>query len=186
MLEQLLLWDREAFLYLNNLGVAPLDPFWSTVTDIATWTPLFLLFFVLLLNTYPWKQAVTIALTALLLLGVVLWFTDWTKAVVARLRPNQDLELRPLVRVLRDPGGYSFFSGHASSSFSIATLMFCFLRTHFRAASLVFLWPLLFASSRIFVGVHYPLDLMAGALAGIAFGAVFHRGYQRFILPYIR
>ncbi|MCO5724829.1 phosphatase PAP2 family protein [Robiginitalea marina] len=186
MLEQLLLWDREAFLYLNNLGVAPLDPFWSTVTDIAPWTPLFVLFLALLLRAYPLKQAVAIALTAFVLLGVVLWFTDWTKAAVARLRPNQDLRLRPLARILRDAGGYSFFSGHASSSFSIATLMFIFLQKHFRAAFLFFLWPLLFASSRIFVGVHYPLDVLVGALAGIAFGALFYSGHQRFILPYIR
>ena len=186
MLARLLQWDREAFIYLNSLGIEKYDSFWTTVTDIATWTPLFLLFFVLLLLKYPLREGLAMILTAGLLILFILWFTDFTKDVGARLRPNNDTQVNTLIRVLRNPVSFSFFSGHASSSFSLTTLVFLFLRPKFKWAALFFLWPLLFASSRIYVGVHYPLDIFVGALVGVFSALLFYRGFLRLKALYIR
>ncbi|WP_445385588.1 phosphatase PAP2 family protein [Robiginitalea sp. IMCC44478] len=186
MLERLLHWDREAFIYLNSLGIEKYDGFWTAVTDITTWIPLFLLFFALLLLKYPIREGLAMVITSVLLLLFVLWFTDFTKEMVARLRPNNDQQVNTLIRILRNPVSFSFFSGHASSSFSLTTLVFLFLRPKFKWAFLFFLWPLLFAFSRIYVGVHYPLDILVGALVGILLSILFYKGFARLRALYIQ
>lgn len=185
MLERILQWDQDTFVYLNGLGIERYDAFWSIVTDITTWIPLFLLFFLLILWKHPRKEALVMILTTALLLISVLWLTDLTKEFVARLRPNNNEEINTLIRILRSPTNYSFFSGHAATSFSITTLMFLFLRPKFRWVALFFLWPLLFAFSRIYVGVHYPVDILAGALVGALLAFLFYTLHQRVILQYI-
>ncbi len=183
MLERLLEWDRNTFIYLNGLGVEEYDDFWSTITEISVWTPLFLLFIFLLYKTFSVREA-SLRLGALLLLVVFITFlTHWVKIAVTRLRPNNDEMVNAAIRILKSPTDYSFFSGHASSSFAITVLVFLFLRNHHKWAVLFFIWPLLFSVSRIFVGVHYPLDIIVGALVGITSGFLFYGLYQRFIKP---
>ena len=186
MLQQLLDWDREAFLYLNGLGIERYDGFWSSVTDMTTWVPLFVFFLVLLFWKHPWREAWGMTLMAVLLMVFVLLLTNLTKDWVARLRPNNNAEINTLIRILKTPTTYSFFSGHASSSFSLTTLMVLYLRDSFRWRHLFFAWPLLFALSRIYVGVHYPTDILVGAGVGTLAGILFYRGYSGLILPYIR
>ena len=184
MLKRLLEWDRDAFVYLNSLGIEKYDGFWSIITDITTWTPLFILFLVLLYLKFPIKEASFKFLTVLGLILFIIVITHWTKISVARLRPNNTEEINTLIRILKSPTDYSFFSGHASSSFSITTLFFLFFREKMKWAVLFFIWPILFAMSRIYVGVHFPIDITVGALVGIASGMLFYKLYQRFILPY--
>ncbi len=186
MLKHLLDWDRETFLYLNGLGIERYDGFWSSVTDMTTWLPLFIFFLVLLFWKHPRREALWMTLIAVLLLVFVLLLTNLTKEWVARLRPNNDSDLKTLVRILKTPTTYSFFSGHAASSFSLTTLMVLYLRETFRWRHLFFVWPLLFALSRIYVGVHYPIDILVGAGVGTLAGIFFYRGYSGVILPYIR
>ncbi|MEZ4811775.1 MAG: phosphatase PAP2 family protein [Allomuricauda sp.] len=184
MLQRLLEWDREAFIYLNGLGIESYDFFWSTVTNIATWIPLFLLFLVLLFTKFPRQEASYKLLTLLGLVIFITAITHLTKISVARLRPNNTEEINMLIRILKSPTDYSFFSGHASSSFSLTVLMYLFLRRKIKWAALFFIWPLLFSMSRIYVGVHFPLDIIVGAVVGILSGLLFYRLYKLFILPY--
>src|SRR5690606_32107236 len=186
MLERLLQWDRDLFVQLNNLGVERYDGFWTLVTHIATWIPLYLFFFWLLFLKFPRKEALYKTITVLCLVVFVLSITHWTKIHVERLRPNNTEEINTLIRILKSPSGYSFFSGHASFSFSVTTLMLLFLRKVYKWAILFLIWPLLFAMSRIFVGVHFPLDLLVGALVGMMSGYLFYRRYGLFIAPYSR
>lgn len=183
MLERLLQWDREVFVHLNNLGMERYDGFWILVTHIATWIPLYLLFFWLLYLKFPKREALFKSLTLLGMVGFVMALTSLTKHTVERLRPNNTQEIDGLIRILKDPADFSFFSGHASFSFSVALLMLLFLGKKFKWAPLFFIWPLLFALSRIFVGVHFPLDILVGALVGILSALLFHWIYRRFIVP---
>lgn len=185
MFDKLLEWDRETFIYLNSLGIEKYDFFWSTVTTIATWIPLFLLFGYLFFKAYPKKEALYGIATVLILVVFVHTLTDLTKEIVARLRPNNDLELNSLIRILKSSKGYSFFSGHASSSFSITTIVVLFLRQKFKWVIVFYLWPFMFAFSRIYVGVHFPIDLMVGALVGVLSALFFYRLHYVFILPYL-
>ncbi len=180
MLEKLLIWDRDTFIYLNGLGIEQYDTFWSITTNINTWIPLFLFFIALFFLKFPRKEAFKKVGTVLSLVLFIIIITHLTKEGVARLRPNNNLEINTLIRILKTPTDYSFFSGHASSSFSITMLVFLFLRKTFKWTLLFFIWPLLFCMSRIYVGVHYPLDIIVGSLVGITSGFLFYNLYNRF------
>ncbi len=184
MLNKLLEWDREIFIYLNNLGIEQYDTFWSVATEIRSWTPLFIFFFALMLMAYPRKQALYRSFSVLVLLVVVLLLTDVTKDFFERLRPNNNEQLRDLIRVLRKPSSFSFFSGHAATSFSITTLIVLFLRKEMVWVGVLYIWPFIFSFSRIYVGVHYPFDILTGAIVGILLALLFYRLYNKFIAPY--
>jgi len=184
MLEKMLKWDRDTFVYLNGLGIEKYDVFWATVTNISTWIPLFILFLVLFYLKFSKKEAFYKFLTVLGLAIFITVITHLTKISVARLRPNNTEEINTLIRILKTPTDYSFFSGHASSSFSITMLVFLFLRQKVKWAILFFIWPILFAMSRIYVGVHFPIDIIVGMVVGLLSGWLFYWLYQRFIAPY--
>src|SRR5690606_24043996 len=128
MLETLLQWDRDIFVYLNNLSDPRYDQFWNLITNIATWIPLYVLFICLLFLKFPrreaWYKFLTLLVTVLFITSV----TYLVKNYVARLRPNNTEEINQLIRILQSPTDFSFFSGHASFSFSVAILMVLFLQ----------------------------------------------------------
>ncbi len=185
MLEWLLEWDRDFFIYLNALGIEEYDAFWSTITKFPTWIPLFVFIIYLFFKKYTKREAFFIIATILIMSLFVHTLTDLTKEVVARLRPNNDETINTVIRILRSPSGYSFFSGHSSSSFAITTIVFLFLRKNLPWAILFYIWPLLFATSRIYVGVHFPIDLIVGALVGMLSAWLFYRLYYILITPYL-
>jgi len=183
MFEKLLKWDRDTFVYLNGLGIENYDLFWSTVTNISTWIPLFILFMILFYLKFPKREALNKFFMIVGLAIFITLITYVTKISVARLRPNNTEEINTLIRILKSPTDYSFFSGHASSSFSITMLVFLFLRKKVKWAFLFFIWPILFAMSRIYVGVHFPIDILVGMVVGLLSGWMFYVLYQRFIAP---
>lgn len=183
MLKKLFEWDKEVFIYLNKLGIEEYDTFWTVATEIISWTPLFILFFVLIMMAYPGKEGRYRSLTVLLLLFLVLIATNLTKEFFERLRPSNEEQLRDLIRILIQPKGYSFFSGHAATSFSITTLVYLFLRKRMKYTWLLFIWPVIFSFSRIYVGVHYPFDILIGTVVGVLFAILFYKAYQRFRAP---
>lgn len=174
MLERLMEWDRDLFVFLNSLGIERFDGFWIFVTRIDSWTFLFVFFILLLFYYYKWKEAMFVSLFVVTTFLVTLFLTDSTKEFVARLRPNNVEAFADLIRILQKPTTYSFFSGHASSSFSITTFMVLAIRSFTRWIYLAYLWPLLFVLSRIYVGVHYPSDILIGALVGTSIAMFFY------------
>src|SRR5210317_82348 len=98
MLKHLLEWDRNTFIYLNNLGTEDYDLFWVITTNIASWIPLYILLFTLIILKYPKKEAFFITCTIVLLLLCVLGLTDLTKTYFERLRPNNDIEINSIIR----------------------------------------------------------------------------------------
>lgn len=174
MLDTLKHWDREIFVFLNSLGIEQFDGFWLVVTQIKTWFPLFLLFILLIFYYYRGRKGGTVVFFMLLTFGITMVFTGIVKDYVARLRPNNVEALSQLIRILQTPSNYSFFSGHASSSFSITTFVVLSLQKYTKWIYLSYLWPIIFVLSRIFVGVHYPSDIFVGAVVGTVFGFLFH------------
>jgi undecaprenyl-diphosphatase len=181
MLQTLKEWDQDLFIWLNSLGVEVCDNFWIFATKIENWTALYIFFFILLFYFLKPKKATVafffLAATFFLTLGV----TDLTKQYVARLRPNNVEAFTDLIRILQKPTSYSFFSGHASTSFSIVTFMVLALRGFNRWIYLAYLWPFIFVLSRIYVGVHYPSDILVGALVGTLLAILGYKANQTVI-----
>lgn len=174
MIETLKEWDRELFIWLNSLGIEQYDGFWIFVTQIESWIPLFLIFFILIFYFYGKKQGAVVVLLLIATFLLTLGVTNLTKEYVARLRPNNVEALGEIIRILQKPTNYSFFSGHSSSSFSITTFVVLVLRRFSKWIYIAYLWPLIFVLSRIYVGVHYPSDILVGAMVGTGFAFLFY------------
>lgn len=181
MLETIKEWDREFFVFLNGLGVERLDGFWVFVTRTPNWIPLFIFFGALIFYYYRGKKASAILFFLILTVGFTLLITSVVKEYVARLRPSDVEAWGDLIRVLQQPSNYSFFSGHASSSFAITTFVVLSLRNYTKWIYISYLWPLLFVLSRIFVGVHYPSDIIAGAMVGTFIAVIGHKVCQNLL-----
>lgn len=175
MFEQLKEWDRELFIYLNGLGIERLDSFWIFITQEENWIPLYLIFIILIFLAYKKKQVFIVLIGFLCSFLVTFGVTRFIKASVARVRPNNVESLQEVIRILQEPTYYSFVSGHTSTSMAITTFMVLILRHRYKWVYLFYLWPILFATSRVYVGVHYPSDLAAGAFVGVIIAIIIYK-----------
>ena len=171
MLETLKEIDTQWFLWVNSHHTTALDWTMWTLSQHWSWTVVIVLAFVLLtLRQEPrrwWLVAVGVVLCFLLAdQGSVL-----IKDTVCRLRPCHALEN---VRMFRTHcgGQYGFVSSHAANSFALLTLLWLRYRRHSVAVLLMLLWALTTCYSRIYLGKHYPGDILCGAAYGIIVGQV--------------
>ena len=170
MLEKLLSFDTQLFIYLNGLGSETFDPFWLLITKQINWLPFFLLLAYLIIKKLGAKQT----LIVLLFIAVLLTITDQTtnlfKNGFQRLRPCNDPSLNTFIRVVKKSYSFSFFSGHAANTMSVATFLYFIFKNKIKYFGVIFIWPLIFAYSRIYLGLHYPIDILTGYFFGFIFG----------------
>ncbi len=167
--------DKELFVYLNSLGSETWDGFWLFITNQFYWTPLFLLLFYLIFKAYGWKKSLLLLLVAALLVTFSDQLVNLIKHYFERLRPNNDPFINKHIRILKTPHSFSFVSGHATTSFAVTTFMIATLKKHYKYIFLLLIWPMLFAYSRIYIGVHFPIDIFIGMLLGIGVGFIFYK-----------
>lgn len=179
MWEQIEQWDRELFVYLNNLGIEKYDAFWIFVTNPRHWIPLYFLFFLFFFLAFHWKKAIFSTLFLLAAVFTTWGFTNLVKGIALRLRPNNTPDLTDVIRILQEPTNYSFFSGHASTSFAATTFVVMVLTHKTRWIYAAYIWPVIFVMSRIYVGVHYPGDILVGTLVGIIMAFIFYQLYLK-------
>lgn len=178
MFEKIIQLDRELLVYLNNLGSTPFDFFWVFATSQKNWTLFFLLILILVYLKKGLKNTLLILLFVSLLILTGDQIVNLVKNSVQRLRPCNDLDLKNSIRILHNTPTFSYFSGHATNSMSTMLFIFLIMKRHFKYLFIIFLWPLIFAYSRIYVGVHFPLDILSGYLFGATLGLVFYKIYQ--------
>lgn len=165
-------------LFLNNLGSEQWDGFWLFITKQFYWSPLFAVVFYFLIKKIGWKQfGILIVFVALLILATD-QLTNLFKYSFERLRPCNDPTLEGQIREVLVRKSFSFFSGHASNSMATTTFFFLIFRKYYKYSFLLFLFPLIFAYSRIYLGLHFPSDILTGYLFGIFTGALFYRIYS--------
>ncbi|RZJ31936.1 MAG: phosphatase PAP2 family protein [Flavobacterium sp.] len=178
MLKNILEIDKELFLFLNGLGSERWDSFWLLITKQVCWVPVFIVIAYLLFRHLGWKHA----LLLFILVTVQLTFTDQTTNIVKnyfhRLRPGSTPELAHLMRVVQSRNSFSFFSGHAANSMSVAFFLFLVMRRYVKYMGIIFIWPLIFAYSRIYLGLHYPLDILCGYIWGIFTATLIYQLYR--------
>jgi undecaprenyl-diphosphatase len=186
MLEKIIDLDKSLFIFLNNLGSEPFDGFWLLITKQFNWIPFFLLLAYILFKKVNQKQF----LCAIVFIALMITFSDQTinliKNNVQRLRPCNDEELRGLIRIVKDSDTFSYFSGHAANSTAAMMFIFLILRKHYKYTYLLFLFPLIFAYSRIYLGLHFPLDIFSGYIYGSFIGILFHWIYLKFSAKFIK
>jgi len=184
MLDRIKQIDTELLIFLNNLGNKSWDPLWVSITDKFTFLPLFILIIFFLFK----KNGTKGLLVILLFISVLILFTDQFTNVVKdftqRLRPCRLDELQGLLRDIDiGCGKYGFFSAHAANSISITIFVInCVDESvkKFLKPVLIF-WVIIFSYSRIYLGVHYPLDTIFGLSFGIFSGFLFKYLYNYFI-----
>ncbi len=183
-MEELIHLDKELFVFLNNLGSKPFDAFWLIITKQLHWTPFFIAVFYMLQRKLGWKNLGIIVL----FIAVLITFTDQTtnlfKNHFQRIRPCNDATLASLIRVVKDSDTFSFFSGHASNSMATTTFVFLIIRKYYKHTYLLFFFPLIFAYSRIYLGLHFPGDILTGYLFGGTFGFGCYKIYNHFSKKY--
>ncbi|MDR1593863.1 MAG: phosphatase PAP2 family protein [Prevotellaceae bacterium] len=161
-------WDTELFLIINGFHFDWLDPVMKTFSDIYLWIPMYLGIAGFMFRGTPvWKSILMIAL-----LGATFAMSDQLsvhlfKNVFERLRPCHVDELKPLIHSLEHCGGqYGFISNHAANAFCFAMFTAWFFKNRYFTVW-IFFWAVCVAYSRIYVGKHFPLDVVCGATFGI-------------------
>lgn len=163
--------DREIFLYLNGLGNSTFDGFWLTVSEKWIWLPLYIIFLYLVYKNYKLKSLVFILIFIALGLTLSDQIAGIYKNGIMRLRPCHDDLLIPKMRIVSCGGSYGFFSSHASNSFFIATFMSLMLKDRYKYLPyLLVIWAGMVSYSRIYLGVHFPMDIIMGAGVGFLLG----------------
>lgn len=169
MIENILNKDKELLIFLNNLGTEQWDPFWLAITNQFHWSPLFILIFYLVIKSFGWKRGGFMIFSMILLVAFSDQFTNLIKNSVQRLRPNNDTEIKPFLRHLINPQSYSFTSGHATTSTFFSVFVILLFKQKYKLIYLILLFPLVFAYSRLYLGVHYPIDITVGIIIGVTF-----------------
>jgi undecaprenyl-diphosphatase len=180
-LEELLKLDKELFVFLNGLGSVPYDNFWSIITKQIYWAPFFIGIFYLIQKKVGWKNFGIIIVFLALFITFTDQITNLFKNGFQRLRPCNDPEIKDIIRIVIHRDSYGFFSGHASNSMGSTLFIFLIIRKYYKHTYLLFLFPLIFAYSRIYLGLHFPLDILAGYLFGIINAIIFYKLYSLFM-----
>ncbi len=173
MMDQIIKLDTELFLFLNGKHNTFLDPIMYWASDKLFWVPFYLIIFLIILKAYK-KRAVLIYF----FIGILITLSDqisssFFKPLTKRLRPSHEPAIADLVHLSEaGPGGmYGFVSGHATNSIALFIFLTLILSKKFNwlKYTLCF-WALLVSYSRIYVGVHYPGDVVGGILLGAVVG----------------
>ncbi|MDD3160757.1 MAG: phosphatase PAP2 family protein [Bacteroidales bacterium] len=179
ILQGVISWDQQWTLYLNAQGTPYWDSFMWIITNKLTWIPM-VVALAYCLFTRPRKEVIlTVFSIALLIVLCDTVTSSIIKPWVARFRPTQDPVIGSLVRLVHDyrGGKYGFVSSHASNSFGIV----CFTALLFRNKLFTvtaFAWAFLNTYSRVYLGVHYILDVVCGALFGILSALLIYELYK--------
>jgi len=183
-LENIVEKDKELLLYLNSFGNENWDGFWLYITDQFHWIPVFVIILVLSFLKLGLKKT----LFLLVFLAVMIAFSDQltnlVKHTTKRLRPCRAEDMKHIIRQFKyRPRSFSFWSGHAGVSTIVTTFIISLLRKPFKGIYLLILFPLFFGYSRIYLGVHYPGDVVTGyimgSMIGLGFFKLFKYCYQK-------
>ena len=180
MIEKILYYERDLFLALNGSDSPLLDRFMWLYSGKAVWVPVALLIFFILVYKKGWKESLFILVGITLVVTLCDQFaSSICKPLFERYRPTHHPEFMNLVdTVFGYRGGrYGFISSHAANAFGFATFMAMLFKNKLFTWT-IFIWALVTAYSRIYLGVHFISDVVPGMIAGTLFGYTVYLLYK--------
>ena len=181
--------DRDLLTTINFDGPTGYDFFWAMYTDKWTWIPFMLVVVYCLLRPGNWRhRLLMVGSVALLFVLSDFVVSSFIKNIICRPRPSHDPAVMNLLSYVNDyrGGAYGFPSNHASNGFAAATFLALLMRNRWVTLS-AFLWAIGSCYSRMYMGVHYPTDILCGAMLGIVFAIIifflYKKAAKRLALP---
>lgn len=191
MIETLNQWDHSLMLWMNYDGGAFLDTFWYALSYKFSWVPLYVSILAVIIlqarRTRQWRQlALFIGVTILIIVLADQIASGLIKPWAQRLRPSHQVGIMEQLHYVNDyhGGTYGFVSSHASNTIALAL----WISLYFKNKSLTWAmscFTLLNCYSRIYLGVHYPGDIVGGLLVGLLAGYIGHLLYLRLNKRYV-
>ena len=167
--------DHSVFFLINGTH----SPFWDEImiffTQAYTWAAFFIIFLFFIFKKYKTKKGLVILMILIIAVTFSDQFSSVIKELVRRFRPSHEPSIEYMVHSALKKGGlYGFFSAHASTSMVMAVFSSLVFRNK-TYNLLVFSWIFLIGYTRIYLGMHYPLDVMGGWVAGAFIGYAFYK-----------
>jgi undecaprenyl-diphosphatase len=186
MIETLLEADKDLLLFFNGYHVPWLDPIMLVLTKTIAWLPLYLTLIFMVVKDFQkdsWRVLIVVAFTILLTDQIT---SSLMKPYFERLRPSREPELVGLLHLVNGYRGglYGFASSHAANSFGVAMFIWLIFRKSRQWIWILFVWAVLITYTRIYLGVHYPGDILVGAIIGIGCAVFSYYLYKRFLDPF--
>jgi len=184
MLDALKQFDKELFLLINGFHSESIDTIMVFVSGRFSWIPLYIFLLYLMIRAFQ-KSILYVIIAVILLItfsdqGSVVLF----KNVFQRLRPCHDESIKQLVHLIDGNcgGQFGFISSHAANTMALSVFVFLLLKNNFgNKMSLIFLFPFIVGYSRIYLGTHYPGDVLCGIIFGGIIGYITALLTQRLI-----
>jgi undecaprenyl-diphosphatase len=176
--------DTHLFLLINQANNGVLDTIMYYASSKFFWIPLYLIILVLIIRKYKKKAVFAIVFFILAVALADLSSVHLFKNVFLRLRPCYEPDLIPIINNIVGCGGkYGFVSSHAANSFAIAIMTISLLGDkHKFFRWLMPLWGILIIYSRIYLGKHYPADVIVGSILGIVIGLLVYWAFTKTLI----
>ena len=173
--------DEQLLLFVNGLNTPILDVSMLHFSGKLFWLPLYVFLVAVIIKKHGIKKGVL----SLVLLALMIWATDQLSSsvirpLICRLRPSSPLNpISELLYFVNDSRGgtYGFPSSHAANSCALAAFLILLLKRRWLSVTLIF-WAILVSGSRIYLGFHYPTDILAGGILGIGLGYCFYNIFK--------
>ena len=188
MFDSLISKDIELLIYLNNLGTVQWDSFWLFITNKFSAIPLYFLLLFLTYKQYGFKKTIAVILFVILLISISDQTSNLFKYGFKRVRPCHDENISHLIRLVKERCGglYAFFSAHAANSMAIAVFFGLLLKPRLKYLfPILIFWALMVAYSRVYIGVHFPLDVITGVFIGTLYATICYKLLQLFLKKFI-
>ncbi|GHB24118.1 phosphatase PAP2 family protein [Mongoliitalea lutea] len=171
MIESIKSLDESLLLFFNGLHHPFMDPIMYTATQTWPWVPMYAFLLYLIWKTHGMQGWWTLIGIFLAVLFADQFTSSFMKPFFGRLRPCQNPDLAEVLHTYRTCGGkFGFASSHAANSFAVATLLWQLIGKKYPAVKWLFAWAVFFSYTRVYLGVHYPGDIIVGGIVGACCG----------------